>query len=81
MPTIFRWKGYRFFFYSNEGDPSEPLHVHVRKDANVAKFWLEPTVSLAESYGMKPEELNKLQKVVERNARVIKRAWYEYFGD
>jgi len=81
MPTIFRWKGYRFFFYSNEGIPSEPLHVHVIKDSNVAKFWLEPVVSLAESYGMSPPELNKLEKVVENNAKIIKRAWYEYFGD
>jgi hypothetical protein len=38
-------------------------------------------VALAESYGMSPQELNKLQKVVENNAKIIKRAWYEYFGD
>jgi hypothetical protein len=53
----------------------------VRKDRNVAKFWLEPTVCLAEAYGMKPHELNALQKVVETNAEAIKRAWYQYFGD
>lgn len=27
MPTIFRIDGYRFFFYSGEGN--EPPHVHV----------------------------------------------------
>lgn len=81
MPTVFRWKGYRFFFYSNEGDPAEPLHIHVRKGRNVTKFWLQPVVALAESYGMSPQELNKLQKVVENNAKLIKRAWYEYFGE
>jgi len=27
MPTIFRVKGYRFFFYSNEG--FESYHVHI----------------------------------------------------
>jgi len=81
MPVVLRWKGYRFFFFSNEGDPFEPSHVHVRKDRNVAKFWLEPTVRLAEAYGMKPHELNALQKVVEKNAEEIKRAWHRYFGD
>jgi hypothetical protein len=81
MPTVLRWKGYRFFFFSNEGDPIEPVHVHVRKDRNVAKFWIEPIVVLAESYGMNPKELNKLQKVVEKNAKHIKKAWYEYFGE
>jgi hypothetical protein len=81
MPTVLRWKGYRFFFYSNEGDPSEPLHIHIRKDRNVAKFWLEPSVTLSNSYGMNSQELNKLQKVVENNAKLIKKAWYEYFGE
>ncbi|MCP4109321.1 MAG: DUF4160 domain-containing protein [Desulfobacteraceae bacterium] len=32
--------GYRFFFYSNEGNPLEPLHIHVRKGEAVAKFWI-----------------------------------------
>ncbi len=81
MPTIFRWKGYRFFFYSNEGIPSEQAHVHVIKDGNVAKFRLEPVISLAESHGLSAQELNKLEKVVENNAKIIKRAWYECFGD
>ena len=42
MPVVFRYKGFRFFFYSNEGDPLEPLHIHVRKAECVAKLWLEP---------------------------------------
>jgi len=29
MPLVFRWKGYRFHFFSNEGDPREPVHIHV----------------------------------------------------
>jgi hypothetical protein len=24
MPVVFRYKGVRFFFYSNEGSPREP---------------------------------------------------------
>ncbi|MCP4153073.1 MAG: DUF4160 domain-containing protein, partial [bacterium] len=42
MPVVFRYKGYRFFFYSNEGETLAPLHIHVRKGEAVAKFWLEP---------------------------------------
>ena len=37
---MFRYKGFRFFFYSNEGDPREPVHVHARGDGGEAKFWL-----------------------------------------
>jgi len=80
VPSIFRYKGYRFFFYSNEGDPLEPLHVHVIRGESVAKFWVEPEVSIAESYGMKSAELTMLRKVVSQNKDVIKRAWDGYFS-
>jgi Domain of unknown function (DUF4160) len=40
MPTVLRVGPYRFFFYS--GDGSEAPHVHVERDASVAKFWLDP---------------------------------------
>ena len=33
MPTVFRHDAFRFFFYSNEGDPREPIHVHVMQGA------------------------------------------------
>ena len=36
MPTVFRQDGFRFFFYSNEGDPREPVHVHAMKGAGEA---------------------------------------------
>jgi len=48
MPVILRYKGYRFLFFSNEGDHPEPLHVNVRKGERIAKFWIEPTICLAE---------------------------------
>jgi len=56
MPVIFRHKGYRFFFFSNEGFPLEPCHIHVRKGGAVAKFWIVKEVRLAEAYDMSPAE-------------------------
>ena len=38
MPVVFRYKGFRFFFYSNEGIPREPVHVHVRAGGSEAKL-------------------------------------------
>jgi len=40
MPTVLRIGPYRFFFFSNEGN--EPPHVHVERDDNTAKYWLDP---------------------------------------
>ncbi len=40
MPILLRVKGYRLWFY--EADLDEPPHVHVGKQANEAKYWLNP---------------------------------------
>lgn len=42
MPTVLKIGGYRFFFYSNEGN--EPPHIHVEKSDSLAKFWLDPVL-------------------------------------
>ncbi len=44
MPAVFRYRDFRFFFYSHEGSPSEPLRVYVEKDNLEAKLWLQPEV-------------------------------------
>ncbi len=79
MPVIFRWKGYRFFFFSNEGSSREPVHVHVRKGEAIAKFWLKPDVRLADCWGLSARELNALKKVVEDHVNLIEEAWNEFF--
>jgi hypothetical protein len=80
MPKIFEWNGYKFFFFSNEGNPLEPCHVHVRKEGRLAKFWVEPAVGLASSWGMSSVELNRLEKVVEEKSKLIRRRWDEHFA-
>jgi len=41
-------EGPRFYFFSRE----EPrLHVHVQGQRGEAKFWLEPSVELAQNFG------------------------------
>jgi len=80
MPVIFRYKGFRFFFYSNEGSPREPVHVHVRSGEGEAKFWLRPTVLLDNSNGFDARTLRELAEAVEQNAALIERAWNEHFG-
>jgi hypothetical protein len=80
MPVVFRYKSYRFFFYSNEGEPREPLHVHIRSSEGDAKFWLKPMVQLAGSDGYDPRILRELSRVVTANADLIERTWNEHFS-
>ena len=79
MPVVFYIDGIKFFFFSNEGFPREPVHVHVRKDSNLAKFWLQPVVRLAGSYGFSSRELNKIAIIVENRSSEIEEAWNEHF--
>ncbi|AYD01805.1 hypothetical protein NCHU2750_24200 [Neorhizobium sp. NCHU2750] len=78
MPVIFRHRGLTFYFYSNEGDPREPIHVHVRGPGANAKVWLEPAIGVAESEGFNGKEL--LIRLVIEPPR-IRTAWHEHFGN
>lgn len=60
MPVVLRIGSFRFFFYSNEGDPRQPVHVHVRRGSAVARFWLHPEVRLADGYGFDARTCNQL---------------------
>ena len=80
MPNVFSEKGYRFFFFSNEGSPLEPCHIHVRKDGNLAKFWVSDNIELADSYGFSAEDLNEAGKLAAKHIVKIKKAWNEFFS-
>jgi hypothetical protein len=77
MPTVLRSGPYRFFFYA--GDRDEPPHVHVERDDNKAKFWLEP-VRLQNSGGFGRTEIGRIQKLVDENREDLLRSWNEYFN-
>ncbi len=78
MPTVQGILGpYRFFFYSF--DCNEPRHVHVQRDKNVCKFWLDP-VSLSQNNRFTPRELNRIRKLIEKHREKIVEAWYEHCG-
>ncbi len=80
MPTVWFEDGFRFFFYSNEGSPREPVHIHVEKGEAEANFWLRPEVKVAFNDGYDARTLRKLMGLVERNRARRERAWNEYFG-
>lgn len=66
--------------YSNEGHPREPVHIHVRKERNLAKFWILPEVALADSYGFSSKELNNVRRIIDNNKGRIEEAWNEHFN-
>ncbi len=78
MPTVLRVGAYRFFFYA--GDKNEPVHIHVERDNNIAKFWLNP-VRLQNSGGFNRKELSTVQMLILKHQQEMIEAWNEYFSD
>ena len=76
-PTVFRYKNFRFHFFSRE----EPrMHIHVICGHGEAKFWMEPDIEVARNFGLSEPELRLLRSVIEERKDEIKRAWKAHFG-
>lgn len=77
MPTVLRFDGYRFYFYSHE--PNEPPHVHVDKGGSSAKVWLHP-VGLARNLGFRAKDISGILAIVRANRVPLIEAWNGYFS-
>jgi Domain of unknown function (DUF4160) len=54
--------------------------VHVEREVNVAKFWLDP-VRLAGSGGFRSAEIGRIQRLIEGHREELLRSWNEFFND
>lgn len=79
MPKVLLENGYRFFFFSNEGSPLEPCHIHISKNGNLAKYWIKDNAVFADSYGFTAKELSEIEDIANKNLNLIKEAWNEFF--
>lgn len=77
MPTVLKYRSYRFYFYSHENN--EPPHIHIDKDEKSAKFWLNP-ISLSVNYGFNQKELNYIKKTIVNNQELMLDKWSEFFN-
>lgn len=76
-PSVYREKGYRFYFFSRE----EPrMHIHVVGPTGEAKFWIEPEVALAKSHNLSVSVLSQLEQSVREHEDEIRAAWVKHFG-
>ena len=81
MPTILLVKGWRVFFYSNEGN--EPMHVHARKGDAECKFWMLSeaySVEEAWSHGLTPRLRREVRKILFDHFDIIIEEWNRCFG-
>ena len=76
MPTAFRRKGFRFFFYSNANN--EPMHIHVEKGNGIGKVWLEP-INVAYMIGFTPKEEKRIMQIINDDIVNLQASWNEHF--
>jgi hypothetical protein len=70
MPTIFRKRGVRVAFASN--DCPERPHVHAIVGRAQAKLWLDPNVELEGNHGLTKSELQTAARITrERRAECL----------
>lgn len=74
--TIFRYKNFRFFFFSKE---EARLHVHISSPDGEAKFWLEPVIALADYVGFSKQQLLEIERVVREHDEEVRVAWGRHF--
>ena len=78
MPTPLIVGSYRFFCYA--GDRDESPRVHIERDKDEAKFWLEP-IRLQSNRGFSRRDINRIQKLVEEHQEQLLVGWNEFFND
>ena len=87
MPQIFSIGGYVVYFWSDEGEPSEPVHVHVtqgRPQKNGTKIWITKTLHclVSNNNSKIPEHtLNNIIEIIENRAFEIVSEWQTRFGE
>ncbi len=70
-PTVFRAKGFRFYFFSRE---ERRGHVHVQHAEGEAKFWIDPCIELAANYGVSAKRVVEAQNLIEEHLDEIRSA-------
>ncbi len=57
------------------------MHVHVYCGHGEAKFWMEPSIELAQNYGLTAKDLRVVRKLIEEHEDEIRNAWHKHFGN
>lgn len=85
MPQLFRIGPYIIYFWSNEGQPLEPIHVHIAEKTpsrNATKVWITRNggALLCNNNSNIPNRvLNFLLRMIEANGQFIIKKWQEHF--
>ena len=85
MPQVFKIGPYIVYFWSDEGKPLEPVHVHIAEGTpqkNATKLWITgagKALLVNNNSHIPQKDLRNLIRMVEANAGTICKKWIQYF--
>ena len=86
MPQVFKIGSYWVYFWSNENEPLEPVHVHVaegRPKPNGTKIWItQAGKCLIENNNSQIQErvLLNIARIIEARSCEVIEKWKNFFG-
>ena len=87
MPQVFRIGSYWVYFWSNENDPLEPIHVHVSEgspNANATKIWITKAGKCYLCHNnshISAKILRNIMDIIEARSKEVIQKWFDYFGE
>lgn len=87
MPQIFKIGSYWVYFWANESEPLEPIHVHVSENTpkqNATKIWITRAGKcyLCHNNSHIPEHiLRNIMRIIEARSTEVIKKWYNFYGE
>jgi len=88
VPDIIKAYGYHIYFWSNENEPLEYLHIHISKTPhqNATKYWILKDGTLRQENNNDNISANDLKRIIRFMSRKeqienAKEKWLEHFGE
>lgn len=86
MPQVFKVGSYWVYFWANENEPLEPVHVHIAEGApaaNGTKVWITRAGKclLCNNASQIPERvLRNIMRIIEARSAEVVEKWADFFG-
>ena len=87
MPQVFKIGSFWVFFWANEGEPAEPVHVHIaegRPSADATKVWITRAGKclLCNNNSRIPERtLRNIMRIIEARSDEVIEKWSSFMGE
>lgn len=87
MPQVFKMGPYLVYFWSNENEPLEPVHVHISRGVpskNSTKVWLTKSggaLLVGNDSAIPFNVLRNIMDAIEARHEYIVARWLKHFGE